>query len=675
MSIDREKFIRSDYNTLINNVSSSADSVLFKKINETNPNILEPVQIQDGKYDDIVYIGPRYVGSKSTSLKYNKYTPGDASYGKTAAIDLNTVKFAWVNNINNLNLNFFDKSTINIQYLIDASGSITNLSSRNTNLFEVQNIFKSGETVGIALMDKYNPTNQSSLEGEKFIYEGGYRYTPLLYREANETLTFVYDEPTETIETKLGIKSINKDSLLFQTVGNADTDFTSSLSATTIFKKSGVNQTGTFFSYNKFPTTAWPYVSNIPTIFVANFKTGNNSSFTYLTTEFNIFGTTRTFYYTLDWFTPDDTSSGAGGYLTSDMAGSMLVNTTGGERYTYFKAPRTSKYQVNVKVPFKISYGSNPDSGPSIIKIVGVLEKQAVGSTSWSYLTSTQMKLVKIPKSDNVAIDTAQSTIYLDNRVLGDPFIQVSCDIEGYNLGDIQENEKVRFKLYFIELVRFFWKTENIYFEIQGGDSSNGYFEIVDTANSTVIPVTTATISGTTDIYTMFEVGGTDNRTLVFDITSSLLYNKATFLPPDPSNPGSITNFYSPVEYNFKFELGDILRFGSYYSLKSDLYKIVDIVEPDIIEVGSPPEKVLRIPLQITLDKIVNFSKANARSFCVLRRVEDETSVIINFKKSPGQTSNGLLIPNNLQTDINRDISNIIAPLKDGILSKILSIG
>ena len=33
MSIDYEKFIRSDYNTTINNVSSSVDSVLFRKIN------------------------------------------------------------------------------------------------------------------------------------------------------------------------------------------------------------------------------------------------------------------------------------------------------------------------------------------------------------------------------------------------------------------------------------------------------------------------------------------------------------------------------------------------------------------------------------------------------------------------------------------------------------------
>lgn len=673
MSIDQEKFIRSDYNTLMNNVSSSVDSVLFKKVNETNPGILESVQIQDGKYDDIVYTGPRYVGSKSTSLKYNKYTPGDSSYGKTAAIDLNTVKFAWINNINNINLNFFDKATINIQYLIDASGSITNLSNRNTNIFEVQNIYKSGETVGIALMDKYNPTNQSNLEGEKTIYEGGYRYSPILFRESNETLTFIYDEPTETIETRLGIKGVSKDSYLFQTVGNADTDFTSSLSSNTIFKKNGVVQSNTYYSYNKFNTNGWPYSARIPNTFQANFRRGNGSVFQYLILQYI---SPVSFYYTLDWFTPNDSSPAAGGYLTNGMDGSLLINTTGGERYAYFQAPRTSKYQVNIKVPFKISYGSNPDSGPSIFRIVGIVERQAVGSTSWSYVTSTQMKLIKIPKSNNVATDLAQSTLFIDGTLTGDPFIQVSCDIDGYNLGDVQEDEKIRFKLYFVELGdRFFWKTENIYFEIEGGDSSNGYFEIIDTANSTVSPVTSANIVGTTDVYTMFQIGGTDNKTIVFDVSSSLLYNKSTFSPPSADNPGSITNFYSPVEYSFKFELGDIIRFGSYYSIKPELYTIVDIIDPDIIEVGSPPQKVVRTPLQIILDKIINPSKSNARSFCILRRVEDETSIIINFKKNPGQTSNGLLIPNNLQTDINRDISNIIAPLKDGILSKILSIG
>lgn len=676
MSIDYEKFIRSNYNTLMNNVSSSVDSMLFSKINVNNPDILERVQIQDGKYSHASYVGPRYEGSKSTSLRYTFYTPGDSSYGKNAAIDFNTTKFAWVNNINNINLNFFDKSTINIKYLIDATGSLTQLSSKNNNIFEVQNMFKSGTPVVISLMDKYNPTNQSSLEGEKIIYEGGYRYSPILYREANENLNFLYDNPTDTIETKLGIKSVNVSSLLFQTAGNTDTDFTSSLSPTTIFKKNGVVQTNTLFSYNKFSAGAWPYTSQIPIFLIGNYRTGLGATFQYNILQFIIGGNPINFYYTLDWFTPDDTSTGVGGYSTNDLAGSIYVNTVGGERYTYFKAPRTSKYKVNVKVPFKISYGANPDSGPSIFKIVGVLEKQSVGSNSWVYLTSTAMKAVKIPSTNNIAVDIPNSSIYIDRTPpVTDPFIQVSCNIEDYDLGDIQENEKVRFKLYFVDQERFFFKTENIYFEIQSGDSSTGFFEVIDTANSLVVPVTSGVIRGTTDVYSMFSIGGTDNRTITFDITSSMLYNKSTFQPPDPDNPGAITNFYSPVEYNFKFEIGDIIKFGSYYSINPDLYRIVDIVDPDILESGNPPQKILRVPLQIKLDKIVNPSKATSRSFSVIRRVEDETSVIVNFKKSPGQTSNGVLVPYNLDKNVDKNISNIIAPLKEGILSKVLSVG
>ena len=42
---------------------------------------------------------PRYLGSKTISQKYNTYTIRDLSYGQTAAIDLNSLRFAYFSEI------------------------------------------------------------------------------------------------------------------------------------------------------------------------------------------------------------------------------------------------------------------------------------------------------------------------------------------------------------------------------------------------------------------------------------------------------------------------------------------------------------------------------------------------------------------------------------------------
>ena len=55
--------------------------------------------VQDSNYSTARIINPRYLGSKTTSAKYNVYTKGDTSYGQTAAIDHYPVTFAYFNEI------------------------------------------------------------------------------------------------------------------------------------------------------------------------------------------------------------------------------------------------------------------------------------------------------------------------------------------------------------------------------------------------------------------------------------------------------------------------------------------------------------------------------------------------------------------------------------------------
>ena len=85
-----------------------------------------------------------------------------------------------------------ERTNLYIRYLIDVSGSLTELTKRNydtlkenqkTNLYEVQRIFKSGETVNIGLFDNQNPTKQVNLDGNKIIYQGGFKYEPVLWKQ------------------------------------------------------------------------------------------------------------------------------------------------------------------------------------------------------------------------------------------------------------------------------------------------------------------------------------------------------------------------------------------------------------------------------------------------------------------------------------------------------------
>jgi len=229
-AIDRNQFAHSDWNVLLNNVSASVISTKRKKIEYTGNfrptgSITSSVELQDSYLTLRSYNTSRYEGIQLTSLKYNTYTSasytgsngitiqnGDMSFGKTAVIDRNSYKVGWVKNIPSKSLNFFDKTQIQLKYLIDTEQQITDLSARNDNVVEVQNIFKTGDPVVLSLSDVNKPSRQKSLDGTKTIFRGGYSYDPILFREDGENLNFTY---TDFFTTNLIYKGLKKYSTQF----------------------------------------------------------------------------------------------------------------------------------------------------------------------------------------------------------------------------------------------------------------------------------------------------------------------------------------------------------------------------------------------------------------------------------------------------------------------------
>jgi hypothetical protein len=189
-SVRSVKFLDLDYTsnqlTPINLglITQSIDNSVNDNYNTyTNPN--NPyAQLQDYNYATRHFTDPRYYGSRVESTTYNTYTVGDKSYGKTAAIDKIKYQYAYLVDIYTSSMFFPNRSNGQIKYLIDNNQNVIDLTKANANIFSVQNVFKSGESINVSLFnyDEKNPYSQLLANNSDLqIYEGGYRYLPMLH--------------------------------------------------------------------------------------------------------------------------------------------------------------------------------------------------------------------------------------------------------------------------------------------------------------------------------------------------------------------------------------------------------------------------------------------------------------------------------------------------------------
>jgi hypothetical protein len=182
-------YLRSDYNVLFNNVSSSRASLTRQKLEISGSSgmlgkgsyaLLTTASLQDSYEFLKTHQLSRYEGSKLSSAKYNNYTDGDISYGKTAAIDRNSVKLGLFSEI--VANKFLPKrNNATLKYLVDIDGNLTELNLRNTHWPEIQNTFVSLDTASVSLFNSQLYSNQKTTNGVKSIFDSGYNYSPLLY--------------------------------------------------------------------------------------------------------------------------------------------------------------------------------------------------------------------------------------------------------------------------------------------------------------------------------------------------------------------------------------------------------------------------------------------------------------------------------------------------------------
>ena len=210
-SVRSKRFLDLDYNfnqlvpTNFGAVTYSISNSISDNYNTYNNPNNPYAYVQDYNYATRHFTDPRYYGSKVESATYNTYTPGDTSYGKTAAIDKIKSEFAYLVDIYSSSFQLPKRANAQIKYIIDRNQNILDLTKANTNIFYTQNIYKTGETVNVSLF-KYDPTKpyiQKLTNNSNFtIYEGGFRYSPILFNiSGNESMIYNLVEPSSSIVT------------------------------------------------------------------------------------------------------------------------------------------------------------------------------------------------------------------------------------------------------------------------------------------------------------------------------------------------------------------------------------------------------------------------------------------------------------------------------------------
>ena len=672
-SLNKNSFHHSDFDVTAGDVYNNRLSEKFKKLDETT-GVLDSVELQDSEYNHTRYTNPRYNGSKVSVAQLNNYTKGDDTYGTTSGVNSYVGKFGYVFQGGMNNLNIPDKTSITLRYLFDYSGSATTLTRANKNIFEVQNTFRSGDSLVVSLADPLNPSNQFSINGTGSVFLGGYSIHPIVYRESNDSMIFTYLNPVGSITTPIGFKAVMTSSLKWQTMGNADVSMdTTPNYGNTVGPHFIINGSANSnpISYPK--DSVENFVSKYPNALKLNTDTTKNYfGWQWYYKDINSLIQEMSYYqqyqfdgfkgvYELNYFLTNDFTQG----FKNPSSISDNISIEGGSVDSYsghivYTVPRSSTYNISANIP--ISYvGNNYETGCGIFKVVGIVDKSSDGGVTWSYLTNTHLGNYTLSYNqdhnnnlDYSGIDDGsfynEGVVYIWDRV-AIPF--TFNQVINNSPCRLIQGDKIRLKVYLIDLSNFFQGSEDMQFNIQAG----GFFEVVDAINSITSTITTQSFASGKDAYSMTSsyIPGYQD-TMVFDPSMSLWYNNTIFTE-DTNFSGS----YSPVSDIFTVQPNDLVRLNSINQIPSNLYTVTKVIQP--ILSGSTVSQ----PLQVVLNQVPPSGSASG-SFAILRPVPDETSVIINKTKQQGIVSSGVLIPEYLDPNVTSNVSNIITPLTGTLL-------
>jgi hypothetical protein len=554
--------------------------------------------INDYNYYSYARTNSRYSGSKVVSLTYNTYSSqsatwgGDQSYGSTAAIDHNSYKLGWVSNIPSVSKNFYDKTTVNLKYLVDQDSNVLELSANNTNLFEVQNIFRSGDPVKVSVSNVTVPTNQVALDGLKTIWRGGYSFDPILFRENNEPLSFRFDQSySSSLKNVIGINAIASNNSFGVYAANTNTGLSSInlVNNPTYYLGQSVSGQYVYIVDNAIVTTPTPaaQLQDRYDMTTWTYKTGPvgvtsavpTAPFCTTTTDL------KTIVYTFSQLKFDDVKTPPGFNTDSDPNSYSNTQTN----YIY-KVPRSSTYNINLKIPFsfrgQLAYNIGVSHG---VKLFAILESaNTITSTTsgWSLIGSTV--LTKLTTNNTTCEFNSNYNLITFKNYSTAPEDIFTATLDLQNIPLIQ-GQYLRVRFCFIDI------SNNLGFNLPGssnsGASAVGFqvnstffvaglsnstvplpekssFQIIDSQLITVEDYYIKTLQQTQPLFT-----NTSDNTIKFTaLTNEYFLSASTFFPLSSNQ-----DFYTPIVDHFSIQPYDLIRIGPFQSLKSKYYTVIEV--------------------------------------------------------------------------------------------------
>jgi len=182
-----------------------------------------------------------------------------------------------------------------------------------------------------------------------------------------------------------------------------------------------------------------------------------------------------------------------------------------------------------------------------------------------------------------------------------------------------------------------------------------------------------------TDTSPQLTVQSTDKSIVSCSAAMSELYQygfsfSGSVISPDKT-VGSVQTLYNsfcPLDYNFKIEVGDLIRFTNEKASGQATTRFRPENEYTIIEAYNTGSIIA-----FKLDREVQNSMTSSTAYKIdryvfSRKITDETNVVILHEKKPGQTSAGIAKNVDLRTDIDENIGNMVSDLKSKIFSTVL---
>ena len=707
-------FINSDFNALQNNEFVSLTSQYRKKLIPilstdslgrafTSYSITGAVQLQDSYLSDTSYVNSRHDGVQLYSTIYNTWTEGDRSYGLTPVINYNTKKLGLFTEVVKSILPY--KSNTTLKYLVDETGKLTELNQRNRNWHEVQNTFETGDTLNVSLLNAQQYSPQQATNGNRVIHESGYSYYPILYYFGSSSLNPSQFIPFYNPTGQLGVLGTN-----FFNNHPSGGNFIPALN----YNSSSNN--GPYEVWDIFNTTGSAGVQPIGLFSQVNFPISyfGDSFFTGSgpgVVDSNGLRVTSSYYKVPSPGVYDfshDFEVTVSGDVGAIFTGSMEIWLSSSiAPYNFSKQLST---QISVKIEPGVWNGllgnqnwpitNNPsrivDTGESVVIYNGYTINEYAGASATcgqapdsTFLVSpadiTYRKYNAFFYNYNLYSDVLWGTFWIADNLnplqndnwrtckkyqelslcSGDP----TSTLRFTNNWILDTNQSTLFNVGDIVAFRFLCQT-----------TSSGANKIESASLSSFIQSTAYTpfqiFSGTNYSPGVLKVTPTNNsQVATASICTDQLHN-SFILGQGLSSFYSPSYFFDPLAPNYSASFASLYQEYGYiaYPFQLEAYDKVliqiegangFIFEYNINQAVIDGNGNLNILIQEDINGYFRDGTCNTfYKIIFLKRVPDETSVILNLIKPPGKTSYGFIIPQNISLDVMNNIDNITKNVK-----------